>query len=384
MTPITRFKQLWMYLIPVALLAAGCKPDAPLSAMASDRYTPTISRPTAEAPANTPLQQHPTQPPTYPASTLTPAPTHTSEPTPTSAPSQSPTAEPTTVPDSITYKVEQTFKIYNQGPASVSTLRLTAAKIQSIAPYQKVHSFEVDPALDYKDKVDELGNQFLEFQFANLSPEEELQFTINYKVEAFRERAKIDVCEGELPAEFTQPEKFIESDAEQILDLSRNLSTGAVDACQRVRAFYDFVAENIEYVPDCTTEDRGALNTLKYRSGDCTEFSDLLIALARSAGIPARFVEGVVPDEGHEKHDWAHVYLPGPGWVTMEPTWGRIDGLREVYFAGTTPDHIILTIGRNLEALNGKHYWSSCFYWDESLSQPLVKIDSDWDVIPVE
>ncbi len=192
------------------------------------------------------------------------------------------------------------------------------------------------------------------------------------------------LCEGELIPEFTQPEKYIESDAEQIILLSQQLSAGTENVCQQVRAFYDFVAETLEYVPDCTREDYGALKALEYKSGDCTEFSDLLIALTRSAGIPARFIEGVVPDPGFEKHDWAQVYLPGPGWVTMEPTWGRIDGLREIYFSGTTPDHIILTTGRNLETLNNKHYWTSRFWWDNSLSQPLVTIQSDWDVTPKE
>jgi transglutaminase-like putative cysteine protease len=247
-----------------------------------------------------------------------------------------------------------------------------------------VLSFEIQPPQKYKEKTDELDNQYVEFEFLNIKPGEERQFTIKYKVKAFSERADTELCEGEMIPGYTQPEKYIESDAEEIISLAEQLSEGAKDECQQVRAFYDFVAENIEYVADCTREDYGALKVLEYKSGDCTEFSDLLIALTRSAGIPARFIEGVVPDPGFEKHDWAQVYLPGTGWVTMEPTWGRIDGLRDIYFAGTTPDHVILTTGRNLDTLNSKHFWTSRFWWNNELSQPLVKINSDWNLTATE
>jgi transglutaminase-like putative cysteine protease len=288
--------------------------------------------------------------------------------------------EPTPVPASVTYDIEQFFKITNEGPSAVSTLRLTAAKIHSIDPFQEVISYEIQPALEYKEKSDELDNQYIEFEFINIKPGEERQFTIKYEVDVYREQLSTGLCEGELIPGYTQPEKYIESDAEEILSLAAQLSEGTKDVCQQVRAFYDYVAENLEYVPDCTREDYGALKALKYKSGDCTEFADLLIALTRSAGIPAQFIEGIVPDPGSEKHDWAQVYLPGAGWVTMEPTWGRIDGLREVYFAGTSHDHIILTMGRNLQALNNKHFWTSRFWWNNELSQPLVKIDSAWNV----
>jgi len=355
-------------------------PDSALSVLVSAQNTPTDSREETEPPENTPTSLLPTETTTTFPPTLTVTSTLASEPSPTTAPSATPKLEPTPIPDFVTYDVEQTFKISNEGPSPVSTLRLTTARIQSMDPYQEVLSFEIIPPLEYKEKSDELNNQFVEFEFLNIKPGEDRLFTLKYEVTAYREQVDPGLCEGELIPGFTQPEKHIESDAEQIILLSQQLSAGAENVCQQVKAFYDFVADTLEYVPDCTREDYGALKALEYRSGDCTEFSDLLIALTRSAGIPARFIEGVVPDPGSEKHDWAQVYLPGMGWVTMEPTWGQIDGLREIYFAGTTPDHIILTTGRNLSTLNNKHYWTSRFWWNNELSQPLVKIDSVWNL----
>ncbi|MCE1246819.1 MAG: hypothetical protein LWY06_09255 [Firmicutes bacterium] len=63
--------------------------------------------------------------------------------------------------------------------------------------------------------------------------------------------------------------------------------------------------------------------------GECGCWSALFTALCRSAGIPARGVWGVIEDptpdrkfapEGHLKgHAWAEFYLPGIGWIPVEP-----------------------------------------------------------------
>lgn len=75
-----------------------------------------------------------------------------------------------------------------------------------------------------------------------------------------------------------------------------------------------------------------------------------MIALCRVAGIPARFVEGVIYKPGttqqiDPRHDWLEVYLPGIGWVPVDPTWGRFKDKRDQYFAGADSQQIIVTTG---------------------------------------
>lgn len=343
--------------------------SSPLLTIASSSTTSSPSTPTVAA-STTPAQALAAT--TYHTPTDTPVPILTSE------------YEPTPIPDLATYDVQQKFTISNKGPSTADQLRLTVAKIHSLGHFQKVLSFEIEPLLDYQEKSDELGNQFMEFTFNNIPSGGVKQFTVKYEVTVYRQQADLRECQGEMISTFIQPEKYIESDAGPIAALSRDLSSGTENVCQQVRAFYDFIGEYIEFTPGCDREDYGALKTLEYQSGDCTEYADLLIALSRSAGIPARFVEGLVPLPGNEKHDWAQVYLPGSGWVTIEPTWGRHQGMEDLYFAGATPTHIILTIGRNLSALNYKHYWTSRYWWNENFSQPLVKIKADWEVTQQE
>ena len=62
---------------------------------------------------------------------------------------------------------------------------------------------------------------------------------------------------------------------------------------------------------------------------DCTEYTDLLVALSRAQGIPARYFEGLLYlDKGTDalaktEHAWPDVYMPSVGWVAMDPTLGR-------------------------------------------------------------
>jgi transglutaminase-like putative cysteine protease len=69
--------------------------------------------------------------------------------------------------------------------------------------------------------------------------------------------------------------------------------------------------------------------TLQQGSGTCRDFTELMIEALRSLGLPARFVSGYlyVPDRdrhevhgGGSTHAWVQVYLPGAGWIDIDPT----------------------------------------------------------------
>lgn len=77
-----------------------------------------------------------------------------------------------------------------------------------------------------------------------------------------------------------------------------------------------------------------ALQTLRSRSGDCTEHSYLAVALCRAVGIPARSVYGFVyHNVSNDKyalcgHQWVEVYING-AWYPLDPALGK-----------ATPGHI--------------------------------------------
>jgi hypothetical protein len=70
-----------------------------------------------------------------------------------------------------------------------------------------------------------------------------------------------------------------------------------------------------------------APTVLKRGNGSCSEFTISYIALARAAGLPARYEAGLVVrgDDGsidRVYHRWAQVYLPPFGWVPVDPSRG--------------------------------------------------------------
>jgi transglutaminase-like putative cysteine protease len=264
----------------------------------------------------------------------------------------------------ITYDVVDQINFINNGAGNVD-ITLVTALIHSIAPYQEVISTEVSPQLN-ENFSDEYGNQYARFMLMNLAPGGRTGIKIRYQVSVHSIHSDLNQCNGTLPNEFVNAEKYIVADTRPIIDKEKRLAQGKKTVCEKSKAFYDYVANNMRYNA-YNPSDVGALEALKSLSGDCTEFSDLLIALNRAAGIPAITLQGLKGTtdsgyiEGENKHDWLEAYLPGSGWVPMDPTLGRSSQYHATYFAGMTPDHIIVTKGRSPAPLNGYHFYAYRF-----------------------
>ncbi len=76
-----------------------------------------------------------------------------------------------------------------------------------------------------------------------------------------------------------------------------------------------------------TTEVHGSLAVaLQQGNGVCQDFAHLFITVARSWGIPARYVMGYLnpgissAGDGLATHAWAEALVPGAGWVGFDAT----------------------------------------------------------------
>ncbi len=104
---------------------------------------------------------------------------------------------------------------------------------------------------------------------------------------------------------------------------SRPMVDATLDLVSRIHR--DFV-----YEPGVTTITTPLLEVLENGRGVCQDFAQFMIACLRSLGLAARYVSGYIPTapspqgaalEGADaSHAWVSVYLPGWGWIDVDPT----------------------------------------------------------------
>lgn len=126
---------------------------------------------------------------------------------------------------------------------------------------------------------------------------------------------------------------YWEADNPQIIALARELKTP--------KNIYDYVAKTLNYDYERVrpnVERYGALKALNNpQNAICMEFTDLFIAIARAAGIPAREINGYAYTENPEiqplslvndvLHAWPEYYDSQRGaWIPIDPTWASTTG----------------------------------------------------------
>jgi uncharacterized alpha-E superfamily protein/transglutaminase-like putative cysteine protease len=111
--------------------------------------------------------------------------------------------------------------------------------------------------------------------------------------------------------------------AQSSFEPGRPLVEAVVDLAGRI--YRDFV-----YEPGFTSVTTPVLDVLRYRRGVCQDFAHLGVGCVRSMGLAARYVSGyieTVAPAGQARlvgadasHAWFSVYLPGWGWIDVDPT----------------------------------------------------------------
>ena len=214
------------------------------------------------------------------------------------------------------------------------------------------------------------GNQYAEFVFVN--PKRYVKIKIKVKAELFEYNLITAVQKGEKTpannlefAEFLKQEKYIEKDDHRIQEAANGIE-GRVDI-EKVLNIYDYVTDNMKY-SIVNKKTLGAVNALIHGKGDCTEYSDLFVALCRAKNIPARVITGyrVERNSTSPKHNWAEVYLQQYGWVPFDPSNGssRHSAIKSRILK-TGPVYFYYSHIRNDEALDNSDFYRYKYWGDK-------------------
>ncbi|MCU7905838.1 MAG: transglutaminase domain-containing protein [Candidatus Thiodiazotropha sp. (ex Epidulcina cf. delphinae)] len=239
-------------------------------------------------------------------------------------------------PPQAVYPIERTVK-YSLTVKNPSNKPVPQAAIWLYAPlsqgvYQRAD--EIASSHPYRREMDEFGNQRLHFEVENLPPYGRKIYTVTARI-------KLSRSPNEMPAiddkAFLGEERLMEISATGIKQLARRLAADSEG--ETVRNIYRWVTANIAK-PGYVERDRGALQTLVTRSGDCTGAMYLFSALSRANGIPTRNMAGFTAKENvvlkpRDYHNWLEVFVDG--------RWRLVDPDRRI-FMDQASDYIAMTL----------------------------------------
>jgi transglutaminase-like putative cysteine protease/outer membrane protein assembly factor BamB len=153
-----------------------------------------------------------------------------------------------------------------------------------------------------------------------------------------------------------------------------------------MRKIYNYVNEHLYY------EMAGGWNTaptvLDRGNGSCSEYTFVFISMCRAAGVPARYVGSVVvrgDDASMDDvfHRWVEVYLPGYGWIPVDPSGGDSGSPRDQAMGiGNLSNRFLITTqsGGGSETMgwtyNSNEYWTA-----EPKTHVVTEHFGDWERI---
>ncbi len=175
---------------------------------------------------------------------------------------------------------------------------------------------------------------------------------IRYHVKRF-EKSEYAVRDP-MPQKYLAPERLVPTN-ETFRTIAEQVTRGKKTDMERARAIYDHVIGKLRYAKYGSGWGVGdAVYACNASSGNCSDFHAYFIALAREAGIPARFEIGAaIPSERNDGgidgyHCWAEFYADGK-WVPVDISEAdKNSSLADYYFGHHPANRFAFSKGRDL------------------------------------
>ena len=144
--------------------------------------------------------------------------------------------------------------------------------------------------------------------------------------------------------DFLRPSYFIPLDR-QIRNMAQELLPPSANFSEALDRLNHHIYSRYRYRPGSTDVSTTVPQFLATGEGVCQDFTHLMIALCRCAGIPARYVSGYIESDpppsdssrsdsvligSAASHAWLEVYAPNGMWIGFDPTNDMREGERHV------------------------------------------------------
>ena len=175
----------------------------------------------------------------------------------------------------------------------------------------KVSAKSPGPIDNIKDDI-KTSDQTVEQKTPN-----ELLLTIAARRGGVDKRVELPIKDAALEPYLKATTEF-PADSEEVKKQAREIAGNDRDAWSVARKLADWTHKNLEWKLVVSSS---ATQTLATREADCSEFSQLFVAMARSLGLPARMVSGLAySGNSFGGHAWVEVWAGK--WIELDPTWG--------------------------------------------------------------
>ena len=247
-------------------------------------------------------------------------------------------------------EIKHTSRYRYNGPVSHSVMRLCLKPLDDARQRLLRFHVETDPPAALSQETDSFGNSkhLLTLHHEHNS----LEISSTSAVET----AKAPSLPSALPNDaweeirswqnsfrlwdFTHPSAYTHSsDALGTFVEETDLRPGD-DPLESVLRLSDTLHRAFQFAPGSTSAVSPIEHILETRQGVCQDYAHVMIAIARSWGVPARYTSGYLYAGSWEEeslssasHAWVECLLPGLDWVGFDPTNRGLAGQRHVRLA---------------------------------------------------
>lgn len=266
-------------------------------------------------------------------------------------------------------------------PSGLLTLTVTVPLPHS----EKVFGYQQDPGQTTVDvsrtpdqqttTTDSFGNSYRVMTF-DRPAEGELTVTVTQTEAEIRADLSRPAPDAPYPvtaypadvAPFVNASKLVQSDNPSIRDLAQSIVAGSTDEATAAKRISGWMSQNMNYaIAISGVMPSDAAWAISHREGSCDGWAHVFLALARAAGIPARFAAGfalggsvrypaaadgqaTVTMRGHNQpHAWVELWFPGAGWVPYEPQGSA---------AFTDSHHLLSWVGLDSDSAKPFLHWT--------------------------